>query len=95
MPLSTYNQIVNIKAIYIKTNEVVFVYKQMDVLLQHMTGVLQGQLLMTFLDRCNLLRGKCSCRLGYNFAHAHTHGQVGGKRSTLHTWNTSSGPWRA
>jgi hypothetical protein len=48
VPPSTCDQIVNIKDIYIKNDDVVFVYKQMDVSLRHITGVLQDRPLKAF-----------------------------------------------
>ncbi len=48
VPPSTCNQIVNIKDMYIKNGGVVFVYKQMDVSLQHLMGILQDQPLKAF-----------------------------------------------
>ena len=48
VPLSTCDQIVNIKDMYVENGDVVFVYEQMDVSLRHMTGILPDQPLKAF-----------------------------------------------
>lgn len=48
VPVFTCDQIVNIEDMYIENDDVVFIYKQMDVSLQHKTGILQDQLLKAF-----------------------------------------------
>ena len=48
VPPSTCDQIVNIKDMYVENNNIVFVYKQIDVSLRHMTGILQDRPLKAF-----------------------------------------------
>ena len=46
--LSTCDQIVNIKDMYVENGDVVFVYEQIDVSLRHITGILPDQPLKAF-----------------------------------------------
>jgi len=48
VPPSNCNQIVNINDMYVEDRDVIFVYKQMDVSLRHMTGILQDRTLKAF-----------------------------------------------
>ena len=92
MPPSTCNQIIIIKALYIKTDEVIFIYKQMDVLLWQITGVLQGQQMTAF--RIAAICWEVNVVVDQAIAD-NAHELVDSKHSTLYKQNTSSGPWCA
>ena len=64
----------------------------MDVLLRHMTGILQGQQMTAF--RIAAICREVNVVVDQAIAD-NAHGLVGSKHSTLHRRNTSSGPWCA